>query len=206
MYVLHGGPRSPFTRRVAIWLTLQGQPFERRDVKLFGPDFESFFRVSPVSRVPALALPDGEVLIETAAIIDYLEDVAPPARRLLPPTGGPRRAAMRIVACSNAVAEKGVALVYEIERRPEQYQWADWQRRLETQLSHGLTALDTLLPDKGWCGGNAPSGADVAAVAAIDFVQTIKAFEPPSLPRLAALSAHANADKRFSSSYPPGAK
>ncbi|WDR00922.1 glutathione S-transferase N-terminal domain-containing protein [Devosia sp. J2-20] len=55
MLVLYGGKRSPFVRRVAIWLGLQGRKFERRPVDLFGADFESFR--APLSRVAVLTTP-----------------------------------------------------------------------------------------------------------------------------------------------------
>jgi glutathione S-transferase len=205
MLILYGGGRrSPFVRRVAIWLTLQNRPFERRDVNIFGDDFSSFAAISPLSRVPALTLPSGETLIETAAIIDWLEDTATAETRLIPATGDARRQCMQGIACANAVADKGVALVYEVERRPEQFQWLDWRDRLATQLDHGLAALEARVPASGWIGGDRPSGADIAAVAAYDFVGTIKSFSPSSaLPRLAALSALANAGETFSSTYPP---
>jgi glutathione S-transferase len=204
MFILHGGTRSPFVRRVAIWLTLQDLPFERRPAFVWGADFASFAAVNPLRRVPALTLPSGEHLIETAAIVDYLEDIAPPNRRLIPPTGEARRHCVQAIAFANAIAEKGVALVYEVERRPAQLQWPDWSARLTTQLESGLLALEAMLPGTGWIGGDRPDGADVAAVIAYDFVGTISGFaRPPSLPRLAALSALANARDVFSSTHPP---
>ena len=203
MMVLYGGRRSPFVRRVSVWLALQNQPFERRDVQVFGADFEGFLAISPLGRVPALVLSGGQSLIESAAIVDYLEDIAPADLRLIPPTGEPRRAVMHVMACANAVAEKAVALVYEVERRPAHYVWPDWQHRLINQVGLGLQALEAMLPPSGWCGGDAPNGADVTAVTAIDFVDTIASYSPPqALPRLRALSALANAREDFSTSKP----
>jgi glutathione S-transferase len=202
MFILYGGNRSPFVRRVAIWLTVQGQPFERRPTKLWGDDFDSFVAINPVRRVPALTLPGGEHLIESAAIIDYLEDIAPVGKRLIPPTGDARRRCMRAIAHANAIAEKGVALMYEVERRPSQYLWPEYRARITTQLESGLLALEAMLPSAGWIGGDDPGGADVAAVVGYDFVGTISGFDRPSLPHLAALSAMANALDAFSSTHP----
>jgi glutathione S-transferase len=202
MFVLYGGDRSPFVRRVAIWLTVQGHPFERRPTMLWGADFDSFVAINPVRRVPALTLPDGEHLIESAAIIDYLEDIAPASKRLIPPTGDARRRCMRAIAHANAIAEKGVALVYEVERRPSQYLWPEYRARITTQLESGLLALEAMLPGAGWAGGDDLDGADIASVVGYDFVGTIAGFDRPSLPRLAALSARANALDGFSSTQP----
>lgn len=204
MLILHGGRRSPFVRRVEVWLTLQGQPFERDHINVFGDGFSQFMAINPLGRVPALTIGSGEHLIETAAIIDYLEDLAPAASRLVPPGGEPRRICTQRIACANAIAEKGVALVYEVERRPSQYQWPEWRSRLNTQLGGGLAALEAMVPPTGWMGGDRVDGADVAAVCAYDFVGTIAGFTPVAeMPRLAALSARANALAAFSSSHPP---
>jgi glutathione S-transferase len=205
MLILYGGKRSPFVRRVAIWLTLQRRDFERRNVNIFGDEFLPFSTINPLGRVPALTIAPDEHLIETASIIDYLEDTAEGGRKLLPATGEARRKCMQRIACANAIAEKGVALVYEIERRPPQYRWADWSGRLATQLDGGLAALEAMVPTTGWMGGDMPNGADVAAVCAFDFIGTIGGFRPAAaLPCLAALSARANALSAFSASYPPG--
>ena len=202
MFILYGGNRSPFVRRVAIWLTLQNQPFERRPTRLWGADFESFVAINPVRRVPALTLPGGEHLIESAAIIDYLEDIAPLDKRLIPPTGNARRACMRGIAHANAIAEKGVALMYELERRPARFLWPEYRDRVATQLDSGLRALEAMLPETGWLGGEVPNGGDIAAVVGYDFVSTISGFARPLLPRLTALSALASAHDAFSLTYP----
>ncbi|MCS6758351.1 MAG: glutathione S-transferase N-terminal domain-containing protein [Candidatus Devosia euplotis] len=141
MLILHGGKRSSFVRRVAIWLGLQGREFERRPVDLFGADFESFRARNPLSRVPALSTPDDD-LIETSTIIDYLETTALPARRLLPASGPERIACLQRIALANAIAEKGVAYVYEIERRPSELVRSDWADRLASQVEQGLHALE----------------------------------------------------------------
>jgi GST-like protein len=47
--------------------------------------------VNPLGQVPALVLPDGSVLTESAAIIHYAHDRAPRAG-LIPPRGDPARA------------------------------------------------------------------------------------------------------------------
>lgn len=46
--------------------------------------------MNPVGRVPVLSIAEDEHLIETAAIIDYLEDTAPAVMRLIPKSGPDR--------------------------------------------------------------------------------------------------------------------
>ena len=47
--------------------------------------------VNPMRQVPALVLPSGEIMTESAAILIHLADAHPEAR-LAPPVGFPRRA------------------------------------------------------------------------------------------------------------------
>tara|TARA_R110002124_G_scaffold44422_14_gene135593 strand:- start:11619 stop:12233 length:615 start_codon:yes stop_codon:yes gene_type:complete len=202
MLILYGGKRSPFARRVAISLGLQGLPFERRPVDLFGADFESFRAHNPLSRVPVLSTSDGD-LIETAAIIDYLETTVPPAQRLLPAPGPERIACLQSIALATAIAEKGVAYVYETERRPPALVWSEWVDRLTAQLGQGLLALEARTPADGWFGGDQPDGADAAVVAAVDFLGTITGLaDRPPTPRLAALADRSRSLAAFASTHP----
>lgn len=198
MLTLYGGDRSPFVRRVAYWLNLQGRPYIRRPVDLWVRDFVSIREKNPLSRVPILELEDGSCLIESFSIIDHLEDSAEPAQRLLPATGLARRAVLHDLALASAVAEKGVALVYETERRPADTIWPDWQARLTAQVQSGLAALEPLVPSEGWHGGPSPDGADAALVALYVFLGTVKA-EPllSAAPRLAAYGARAEREPAF---------
>ena len=44
-------------------------------------------RVNPIARVPVLELPDGECLVDSTAIIDYLDEIAGPDHALIPRAG-----------------------------------------------------------------------------------------------------------------------
>ncbi|MGB0498088.1 MAG: glutathione S-transferase N-terminal domain-containing protein, partial [Rubricella sp.] len=79
--ILYGRDLSPFVRRIAIWCDLQERPIERRKLMVSGPEWEQVKAVNPTGRVPALVLPDGEVLVESWAIMDWLEETAAPHLR-----------------------------------------------------------------------------------------------------------------------------
>jgi glutathione S-transferase len=62
----------PYVQRAAIALAEKGIPFERRDVDL--ADKPQWFKaISPLGKVPLLQI-DGEVLFESAAIVEYLDE------------------------------------------------------------------------------------------------------------------------------------
>jgi hypothetical protein len=65
---------SPFVRRVAIAMRLYGIAFEHRPWSTFG-DADKIAPYNPLRRVPTLVLDDGEALIESAMILDHLDDL-----------------------------------------------------------------------------------------------------------------------------------
>lgn len=197
--ILYGGRLSPFVRRVELWLALQGRPVERRYVSVFADNFDGVAAINPLGRVPVLTTDTGEHLFETSAIIDYLEDTAEPPNRLLPATGPARWRVMQIMALSHGIAEKGIALYYETRRRPQQYQWSEWQDRLTTQISNGLQALEVAVGDDV----SAPGAIEIAASCAYDInAVTFPTLIDPAFTRLKALSARASAHPAFARTYP----
>lgn len=67
----------PYVQRAAIALAEKGVPFERRTVDL--ADRSDWFKaISPLGKVPLLQV-GGEVLFESAVIVEYLEDTQAPA-------------------------------------------------------------------------------------------------------------------------------
>ena len=63
---------SPFVRRVSIALPFYGIGFEHWPWSIFG-DADRIAPYNPLLRVPTLVLDDGEALIESTVILDYLE-------------------------------------------------------------------------------------------------------------------------------------
>jgi glutathione S-transferase len=203
--ILYGRNVSPFTRRVAIWLTLQGRPFEHRQLSVADPqEFEEVKAANPTGRVPALVLDDGVRLVESWAICDWLDETAPEGKRLIPESGLARRTTLQRIAAAQAVAEKAVALVYDRNRRPEEHHYPDWIARLSGQVSAGLADLETAAPEAGWFGGDAPDGADIAFVCMTDFVVMMHPdlLDAARFPRLVAHAARADALEAFAATRP----
>ena len=202
--ILVGRYRSPFVRRVAVALKLYGIPYERRVLSTV-TDGAAIRAVNPLGRVPALILDQGETLIESAAILDYLDERAGPDRALVPARGAERREVIRLVAFAIGAAEKAVALVYEIQRRPGQLIYAEWAENLQGQARAGLAELDQVLgPDKQWLALGRLTQADVSAVATWDFLGNMLAgtFATAEFPRMAALAERANRMPAFAETHP----
>lgn len=74
-------------------LTLLGEPYETVDIPADNADafLAGAAAVNPMRQVPALVLPSGELMTESAAILIWLADRQPEAR-MAPAPGDPKRA------------------------------------------------------------------------------------------------------------------
>jgi len=108
---------SPYVRRAGVSLHALGLPFEHVPLSPFSQAAE-FRQIAPVGRMPALVLDDGETLIESAAILDYLDEAVGAERAFVPRGGADRRKCLRILASATAVCDKAIAINYERRRPP----------------------------------------------------------------------------------------
>ena len=138
--ILVGQYDSPYTRRVAVSLQMLGIAFEHDTRSVFG-DFDSMRTTNPLGRVPSLILDNGTTLIDSAAILDWLDQQVGPARALLPADGSERQHALQRLALASGTIDKVMGIGYEQLIRPERYRWADWIVRCRTQAERGLAAL-----------------------------------------------------------------
>jgi glutathione S-transferase len=163
---------SPFVRRVAVSMKLLDLPFEHGNWSV-GKDLERIREYNPLGRVPVLVTDGGERLFESAAILDYLDELVGPSRALLPPSGAERRQALRLMALATGAADKGVQQVYEGVFRPEQKRHQPWLDRCRAQMGSGLAAIDRYLGERGvsqWLIGKRMTQADITVVCAFTFL------------------------------------
>lgn len=140
--VLYGRHASPFVRRVAVTMRLYGIGYRHAPLMPFGPDKAELAKFNPIARVPALQLADGEMLIDSAAILDYLDQLAGPDRALTPPAGAARRRVLTLLAVAHGANEKLVAALYERHFRPREAQHAPWLAACDKQVRDGFGWLN----------------------------------------------------------------
>jgi len=130
---------SPFTRRVAIALRLYGLAFEQQPWSTFG-EGDKIAPYNPLRRVPTLLLDGDEALIESTAILDYLDELVGPEKAMIAARGPERRRALKICALATGLGDKAVSLVYERVLRKEPSKiWVD---RCESQVGGVLDVLE----------------------------------------------------------------
>jgi glutathione S-transferase len=201
---------SPFVRRVAVSMNLLGIAFEHRNWSV-GRDFELIRQFNPLGRVPTLVQPDGQALIESTAILDFLDECAGTGRALLPRSGKERREALRIMAAATGAAEKGVTQVYETVFRPAEKRYQPWMDRCNTQMHAALAELDRLSQARlgEWFIGNRMTQADITATCVYTFLaDALTINRTAAYPGLAAIAQRCEALPEFRSVkadwFPPG--
>jgi maleylacetoacetate isomerase len=202
---LYGYWRSTSSYRLRIALALKGLAPEQVAIHLVrdgGEQLKPAYRsINPQGRVPSLVLDDGTVLVQSPAIIEYLEE-AYPEPPLLP--GDPvARAKVRgiaaIIGCDVHPLHNSGPLGHlrrEMGQEGEAvYGWiARWIRE-------GFAAIEALIGDEGWCFGPAPRLADVYLVPQL---YAARRFSVPldAYPRILRVEALAAAHPTFRATHP----
>ncbi len=191
---------SPFVRRVAVSMNLLSISYEHRNWSI-GRDFDLIRQFNPLGRVPTLVLDDGTTLIESAAILDFLDEIAGPQRALMPGSGAARREAMRIIAIAAGAAEKGVLQVYESAFRPPEKRHVPWVERCRLQMHAALAELDRVsrLRAGAWLVGDTLTQADVTCACVHTFLSEALAINADGIvyPDLSAIAARCEALQQF---------
>jgi glutathione S-transferase len=197
--ILVGQYDSPYVRRVAISLHTLGIAFERNTISGFS-DAEAMRRINPLGRIPSLILDDGEVLIDSAAILDHLDETVGPERALLPPRGRDRRRALQNVYLATGILDKSGAIVYERTLRPPEKRHEPWIDRCRTQVVSGLAALEAA----GLTVGERLTQPVITAGCLIGYLRTTLAdiFSPGAYPKLERLGDQVDVTPAFQSTQP----
>ncbi|MGF6173020.1 glutathione S-transferase family protein [Ensifer sp. 4252] len=116
---------------------------------------------NPLGKVPVLLRPDGEAIFDSDVICAYF-DTLHGGRRLIPESGEARWCALRLQAVAQGLAQAGIGLRWETERRPEglrypaladgytekveqTYDWVEQTLDADAPLDIGHIALATTL-------------------------------------------------------------
>ena len=194
--------RSTSSYRVRIALALKGLDYQALPINLIAPPGgehrqPAYMSINPQGRVPALRTDEGALLVQSPAIIEYLEERYP-----------------QVPLLSNDLAirahERGVAALIGCDIHPlhnvsvlnklrkwghDEAQVKEW---IADWISQGLTAVEQLIGDDGYCFGALPGVADVYLIpqlyAAERFTVSLQPY--PRIRRVAALAARHEAFQR----------
>jgi glutathione S-transferase len=188
--ILVGQYDSPFVRRVAVTLHHYHMPFTRQPLSVFG-DFKEMGAINPLVRVPALILQTGETLIDSHAIIDYLDHEAGQARSLTPTHGAERRRVLHACAVSIGCSDMVMRLFFERQFHDSKSISNELDKRMSQQINAGLGWLEREC-GVPWFIDNKMCQADVTIGCMLSHLKLRlpEFFPPTAYPKLHALSRH----------------
>jgi maleylacetoacetate isomerase len=197
--------RSSAAYRVRIALNLKGIAFENIPIHLVrdgGHNRKPEFRaINPQMRLPVLVTPSGESLIQSLAIIDYLDETHPEPVLLPkdPIARAQARALAQIVACDIHPLNNVAPLRY-LKRDMNQEQSAidAWYHHW---VLEGFEAFETLVKPGPYCYGSAVTVADLCLVPQVYNARRLK-VPLDKFPKIAAIDAACMALPAFDRAKP----
>jgi glutathione S-transferase len=132
---------SPYVRRVAICLKLLKLEFEHESISVFST-YDQFARINPVVKAPTLIANNGQTVMDSTVILQYLAALVGPNQRLFPTRPDAALRAARLTGLALAACEKTVQIVYERNLRPVEKQHEPWVDRVSTQLFAAYAELE----------------------------------------------------------------
>ena len=160
--------RSSAAYRARIALNLKGLPYEMVAVHLTKDGGQQhkpeFHAVNPQERVPALELSSGEVLTQSLAIVEYLDDIEPNPP-FLPADALARakvRAIAQIVACDIHPLNNLIALQYL--KRTLKHEQAEIDAWYHHWVIEGFKAIEAMIGPGPYACGTQVTLADICLV------------------------------------------
>jgi maleylpyruvate isomerase len=202
--VLHAYWRSGTSYRTRIALNLKGMAYETRPVDLLAGDQgkDAYRSLDPQGLVPTLEA-DGQALIQSPAILEWLEEICP-APPLLPadPVGRAQvRAMAALIGCDvHPLNNLRVLRALKRDLGASEAQLSAWESRW---IGDGFAALERLIERRGdgFCHGGTPTLADCYLIpqvySAVRFGVDLAPY-----PRLLDVDQRARALPAFAAAHP----
>lgn len=201
--ILHGYWRSGTSYRTRLALNLKGLDYRQApiDLRTGAQKSGAYLALNPQGLVPALEV-DGQVLTQSPAILEWLEETHPePA--LLPRDAAGRavvRAMSALIGCdvhplNNLRVLKAIKALGADQDASDQ-----WARQW---IAEGFAALEALVArhGQGWCYGDQPTLADCYLIPQIYSAKRFNTDLTP-YPHLLAIDEKAQAHPAFQAAHP----
>ena len=196
--------RSSAAYRTRIALALKGVPYEPAFVHLAKdgghhkrPEYKA---VNPQMRLPALVLSSGETLIQSLAIIEYLDEVYPDPPLL--PTGDIERARVRavaqIIACDIHPVNNSGTLAYLRKSGFDDAAINEWYAYWVTS---GFEAIEAMIKPAPYAFGSHVTLADICLIPQIYNARRFK-VQLDTFPKILGVETACNKLPAFDKSRP----
>ncbi len=195
--------RSSASYRVRIALALKGLPYRTVSIPMRDHSHrkDSYRSINPQQRLPTLELDDGTRLIQSLAIIEYL-DAVHPELRVIPqePLARARvQAVAQIIGCDiHPLNNIGVREILTAKFGAEEKKLDEWTTYW---IHEGFAAIENLIEPGKYAFGDTISLADICIVPQ---VYNARRYKVPldQFPRIMAVEAEASRHPAFAAAAP----
>ena len=199
MLILRSSPTSPFGRKATIAADVLGlgDEMEVAACNLSDPD-DPIRRQNPLGKIPALILENGEVLFDSAVIVEYLDHRAGGGRII--PTGAARFTVLTTQALADGLLDAAVLVAAEKRwREPEKHE-PKWLAHQNGKIERALASLEARLTPVG----AVPDIGQIAAACALGYLDLrLEGHWRANHPRLIAwLGGFADKVPAFAATHP----
>jgi glutathione S-transferase len=157
---LIGSLASPYVRKVRVVLSEKKLDYQFELEDVWAAD-TTIGKLNPLGKVPSLVMEDGNVMIDSRVMVEYL-DTLTPVCKLLPPNGRDRADIKCWEALADGIMDAAITVRLERVQRPKELQSEAWIERQMRKVHLGLASLSEKLGESPYCAGNHYSLADVA--------------------------------------------
>ena len=157
---LIGSLASPYVRKVRVVLAEKKLDYQFELENVWAPD-TTIDKLNPLGKVPSLVMEDGNVMIDSRVMVEYL-DTLTPVCKLLPPNGRDRADIKCWEALADGMLDAAIIVRLERTQRPPELQSEEWIARQMRKVQLGLASLSEKLGESAYCAGIHYSLADVA--------------------------------------------
>jgi len=173
MMKIHTFPPAPNARRLTIYLREKGLDIPFQLVNLMeGEQFSNdYLAKNPAAKVPCLELPDGTIIVESVAIVEYLEETHPenpmigtrPVERARV-RGLERYADIEVMGSMGIIAQNKMDLFApRFTQSPQAVTYG------QERLAIALKVMDQRIGDNVFVAGDKVTIADCTLFAALEF-------------------------------------
>jgi GST-like protein len=198
-YTIYGDLRSgAFSAEAALAEAGAAYTFERISLRTNEQKAPAFLALNPAGKVPALRLPEGHIVTESAAILLVVADRFP-AAGLLPPSGSVARAdAYRWIAFMASEIYPMVEIDdYPARFAPEGPEAEALRERAQARTRERLLVVDNAIAGP-WLLGSGFSAADIYAVMFSRWNDTLgRGWAKENLPKINALAVEVSKRERI---------
>jgi glutathione S-transferase len=139
---LYHSPTSPYVRKVRVLLHETGQSDDVELVTAGGTPFTpsgALMDKNPLTKVPALELPDGAMLFDSRVICAYFDDRA---KSGLYQSGAAHWQTRTLEALSDGILDAALLIVFEGRLRPQDKQMGEWCDAQWAKIERACAAME----------------------------------------------------------------